>query len=378
MKKYMKFAGLLFVLVFPVAVNAGDFLYTTNSGTITITGYTGSGGDVVIPDTINDLPVTRIGYRAFYNRTSLTGITMPVGLTNIDYEAFANCSGLTGITLPAALTGIGYYAFDNCRGLKGGLMIPSGVTNIGYRAFRNCSGLTGSLTLPVALTGIGCEAFYNCYGLTGGLTIPAGVTYIGLYEYFDMYASYDAFFGCSALTSITVDGLNTNYSSVDGVLYNKEQTMLLRCLEGRTGSLTIPAGVTSIETIACVNCSKLTGNLTIPAGVTNIGNGAFYNCSGLTGNLTIPASASMRYPSQVFYNCIGLTSITVDALSTNYSSFDGVLYNKAQTSLLLCPLGKTSDLFVPDSVTNIPLQQEYGDSYRFYLSQCGALTSITV
>ncbi len=55
----------LLVLALITAVQAQDYTYTTNNGTITITQYTGPGGAVTIPDTINGLPVTSIGDQAF-------------------------------------------------------------------------------------------------------------------------------------------------------------------------------------------------------------------------------------------------------------------------------------------------------------------------
>src|SRR5687767_8739555 len=68
---------LLWLLLTLPAVVQAQFSYTTNNGTITITGYTGPGGAVVIPATINGRPVTRIGDQAFYYETSVTGITIP-------------------------------------------------------------------------------------------------------------------------------------------------------------------------------------------------------------------------------------------------------------------------------------------------------------
>jgi len=78
-------------------VQAKDFNYTTNNGTITITGYTGSGGVVTIPSTIHGLPVTSIGTNAFQNCTNLTSIKIGNSITNIADSAFLDCTSLTGI-----------------------------------------------------------------------------------------------------------------------------------------------------------------------------------------------------------------------------------------------------------------------------------------
>jgi hypothetical protein len=88
----------LLLLTLPAAVQA-QYTYTTNNGTITITGYTGSGGAVDIPGTITGLPVTSIGYEAFRNCTSLTNVTIPNSVTSIGYGAFVWCTSLTNVTI---------------------------------------------------------------------------------------------------------------------------------------------------------------------------------------------------------------------------------------------------------------------------------------
>src|SRR5258708_15303861 len=80
---------MLLLLTLPAVVQA-QFNYTTNNGTITITGYTGPGGAVVIPETINGLPVTRIGDYAFYLKTSLTNLTIRNSVTSVGYGAFSS------------------------------------------------------------------------------------------------------------------------------------------------------------------------------------------------------------------------------------------------------------------------------------------------
>ena len=94
-----------------------DFEYEIDDSEVTITGYTGNGGDVVVPSTLGGLPVTNIGYRAFYNCRGLTRITLPNSLTTIGDRAFSGCTGLTSVTLPNSLTTIEHGAFDGCTGL---------------------------------------------------------------------------------------------------------------------------------------------------------------------------------------------------------------------------------------------------------------------
>ena len=78
-----------------------NFKYEIDEGRVFITGYTGAGGDVIVPSTLGGLPVTNIGYRAFLRCTSLTSITLPNSLTTIEHGAFDGCTGLTRRTLDA-------------------------------------------------------------------------------------------------------------------------------------------------------------------------------------------------------------------------------------------------------------------------------------
>ncbi|NDB97234.1 MAG: DUF5011 domain-containing protein, partial [Verrucomicrobia bacterium] len=159
------------------------FTYT-NSGTgLTITGYTGTGGNVVIPATIGGVAVTAIGKNAFQSNSNLTVVTIPEGVTAILDGAFAGCSGMTAITLPNSLTSIGNYVFDGCSSL-GSIIIPDGVTSIGANAFAWCTSLS-SITLPSGLKKILSGTFCS-------ITIPGGVDEI----------QYNAFLNCSKLASV--------------------------------------------------------------------------------------------------------------------------------------------------------------------------------
>ena len=192
------------------------------------------------------------------------------------------------------------------------------VTSIDGYSFEGCSGLT-SVTIPTSVTSIGNDAFCGCSGLTS-VTIPPSVTSIGVYVFSD----------CSGLTEINVSASNTKYQSIDGILYNKAGNILICCPEGKKGSVTVPASVTSFGDYAFYDCSGLT-SVTIPTSVTSIGNDAFENCSGLT-SVTIPTSVTsigmwafdrsgltgVTIPASVtsiggwaFYDCSGLTSVTV-------------------------------------------------------------------
>jgi hypothetical protein len=110
------FSAILLVLL-PFAA-LSQFTYITNNDALTITRYTGLGGDVTIPATINGLPVTSIGNAAFFESISLTSLTIPNSVTNIGAAAFQYCSSLIAITIPDSVRSIGYVAFFFCTSLS--------------------------------------------------------------------------------------------------------------------------------------------------------------------------------------------------------------------------------------------------------------------
>ena len=120
------------------------YTYTTAAGAVTITGYTGTGGVVNVPATINGLPVTIIGSNAFGNCSTLGRVNLPDGLTTIGDLAFLNCSNLSRATIPTSVTSIGLGAFVDCPKLTS-ITIPAGVTSIENYAFLNCTSLASAL-----------------------------------------------------------------------------------------------------------------------------------------------------------------------------------------------------------------------------------------
>ncbi|HUD82558.1 MAG TPA: leucine-rich repeat protein, partial [Candidatus Saccharimonadales bacterium] len=167
----------------------GQFIYTTNNGTITITGYTGSGA-VNIPGMINNLPVTGIGQNAFKD-LDLTSVTIPDSVTTIGAHAFDTCTALGSVTIGSGVTSIGDLVFQDCFSLTN-VTIDNGVTSIGGWMFADCSSLT-SVVIPDSVTSIGEEAFSYCTSLTS-VMIGNGVTSIGEI----------AFQGCFSLATITI------------------------------------------------------------------------------------------------------------------------------------------------------------------------------
>ena len=344
----------------------GDFEYgVLSDGTVNITDYNGSAEKVVIPDTIDGKSVTSIGDRAFKDCTSLTSITIPNNVTNIGYSAFCGCSSLASITIPNSVTEIGGWAFCDCTSLKS-ITIPNSVTSIGESAFKDCTSLT-SITIPDSITSIGGSAFRGCTSLTS-IMIPDSVTEIGWY----------VFGGCTSLTAIDVEVGNNNYTSVNGVLFNKDKTELICYPIGKSDkSYTIPNSATSIGDRAFYWCTSLT-SITIPNGVTEIGSEAFGDCTSLT-SIMIPNSVT-EIGDSAFSGCASIKSITIPNSVTEIGSsvFSGC---RSLTSITI-PNSVTSigDYAFGDctSLTNITIPNsvtEIGDSA---FENCTSLTSITI
>ena len=136
----MLLAGLIVSGCVAIRTEVYDYASYDNRS-IAITEYIGPGGAVVIPDTINGLPVTSVGGIAFAYCDTLTSITIPNTVTNFGFRLFSYCNNLTNVVLPIGITYIGDYTFEDCTSLRD-ITIPASVTNIGEGAFLNCKNLT--------------------------------------------------------------------------------------------------------------------------------------------------------------------------------------------------------------------------------------------
>jgi len=169
----------LLLLTASEAVEA-QFRYATNGGTITITGWSGSGA-ANLPATINGLPVTSTGYGAFYESEegpwNLTSVTIPASVTNIGYEVFAVCEFLSSVKMTNGVTSIGGEAFYANFNLNS-ITIPASVTSIRDDAFGTAGGLQSDYFEGNAPT-IGSDVFWGpprqsiiCQAPPGGVTSP--------------------------------------------------------------------------------------------------------------------------------------------------------------------------------------------------------------
>ncbi len=218
--------------------------------------------------------VTSIGDKAFCCCYSLTDINIPNSVTSIGYHTFYDCNSLENINIPNGVISIGNFAFENCTSLKS-ITIPGSVMSIGDYAFSNCTSLS-DISMMNGVVAIGERAFDRCRSLTS-ITIPSSVTSIGLQAFH------------TSLESIIVSPENVNFASIDGVLYNKNITELIKYPYKKADTtFIVPNSVTVIKESAFQGSSL--ANLYLPNSVTTIEKSAFRNCFSLS--ITIPNSVT--------------------------------------------------------------------------------------
>ncbi|MCH5211294.1 MAG: leucine-rich repeat domain-containing protein [Oscillospiraceae bacterium] len=319
--------------------------------------------------------VASLGRMAFYNCSALEKVHIEEGLTSIGMEAFWNCSNLSEINIPSSVTYIDGDAFkdtaiyynnldsgvlyiDDCliyadKSISGTYAVDNGTRLIACGAFSNCSELT-EITLPDSLKNINRSAFSGCSGLTE-IIIPDNVTTIETSTFIrcsnlssikigksvnniDTYA-FDAVNAAgfapetyNNLTDIYVDTDNTSYTSIDGVLYNKDMTELVKYPARKTlTEYKIADGVTKICDYAFADCDSL-NNIMIPKSTTNIADSAFNRCNGLkavfyTGSsrewkdISIGENNEILSSASIRYNAVGTASpIILDTVTATAKS----------------------------------------------------------
>lgn len=275
-------------------------------GTIEITDCTSSATSINIPSTIDGKSVTSIGNNAFYSCKNLVNITIPDSITSIGNNAFEYCASLKSVLIPGSVKSIGNAAFNRCESLMNIEVIKNNsnyFSQDGVLFDKNKTKLIQypignkriAYDIPNGVKSFGDCAFDSCSTLKN-ITIPDSVTSIG----------WGVFSGSTSLTNIDVSENNLNYSSYEGVLFNKNKTELIKYPIGneRT-SYNIPAGVINFGDVFS-DCKNLV-NITIPNSVTNIGVGAFWQCVNLA-SITITNSVT-SIGNYAFYDCKNLKDI---------------------------------------------------------------------
>jgi len=193
-----------------------DYLtYTVSGSSIRITGCDKSAEEIVIPDTIDGIPVTVIDWYAFENCNKLKSVTIPDTVTHISRYAFAHCISLETVNMPKSLYAIEQYAFYDCPKLKG-VSLPENLVIIEQRAFCGCDSVT-EVTIPASCTTVGEYAFLDCDSLSE-ITAQGTETSFG---YRSMGYEYDNGYGIKK-------GFHIDASGGTAVDYAKENGIRLK------------------------------------------------------------------------------------------------------------------------------------------------------
>ena len=278
----------------------GDFTYVLIGEHAEVVGYSGDNTEVVIPNTLGEYAVAGIGKYALSD-SSIETIEFPETLTYIEEGAFAGTL-ISSISIPASVISIGDFAFDYCYNLAsitvdennknycsddGNLYskdktelvryaigktettwtIPNAVTTIKNGAISDSEYLT-DVIIPNGVTHIGRYAFG--WGAWETLTIPASVVNI----------SSGAFVSCENLKEINVDSNNLNYCSDNGVLFDKNKTVLIQYpIEKTENSYKVPKGVTVISSESFAG--SILQSILFPQSLETVEKQAFENCQDL-------------------------------------------------------------------------------------------------
>ncbi|ERJ11880.1 leucine-rich repeat domain-containing protein [Haloplasma contractile] len=315
-------------------VKTGQSPYSVSYESVTIHNYNGNEKEVIIPSTINGAKVKRIGASAFSGNEQIEYIKIPHGVEYIETSAFENMPRLQTVELPDTITYIGDRAFSFNPNLTKVSVKHISTTVIDDVTFRQ--------EMPSNLEYLGYGVFLGSDQLTR-LEIPRKLKDIGKLTNFPQ-APYMR----ENLIDIDVHPANPYYSSRDGVLFSNDGKTLIRYPQGKTyTSYTIPSTVETIAPQAFAGNSHL-NEITIPDGVKVIGDRAFSSVPLST--VALPKSV-MDISINAFSNSV---HYEISSENPNYQSEDGIMFNKAMTSLIKYPQKKILTTYtVPDTVTEI-------------------------
>lgn len=270
--------------------------------------------------------ITEIGKASFNGANKITGVEIPDSVTLISDYAFQYCKSLTKIEIPGTVKKIGNWwgnvngqIFNGCSNLKE-VILEEGIEEISGRAFDSCSKVK-EWKLPKSLKRIGPCAFRNI-----------SVEEFNISENVESIAA--TFISSSNLSRINVDSNNKYFTSVDGILFDKDSTRLIKYPENRDGnSYEVPNTVKTIDANAFISCKNLQ-TIVIADSVEKIGDSAFDGSKLKTINL---GGGITNISNKPFYGAWNLTNINVITENDKYESENGILFNKGKTILIKYP-----------------------------------------
>ena len=362
--------------------------------------------------------VKHIDKYAFYNCQGLTKLNFNDGIERIENDAFGSCEKLTSVNFSETLKSIGAFAFVECKKLSE-ITIPQSVTSVGEYAFSGCENLA-SVTVSDDLPYVGGRAFEKTKWLNSQ---PDGVVYIGKSAY-----GYKG-----DMPKNTELSLKSGITNISGYAFYEEKNLtsvkipetvnrignwaFLDC-EGLK-NVNIPDGVKRIESWTFSNCSSLT-NITVPDSVTvldglafsyctnlknielsknltEIGMGALSHCTSLEtidipdsviimDNIAMAGCSELKSVNigsnlktvggQVFAGCTSLEKVNVNLNNKNYTSENGIWYDKNKTKIILYPYNKKDSAYTtPTSLKE--LCNGYVGSYGMLLDNSN-LKTVTI
>lgn len=287
--------------------------YVKEDGTAELTGYSGSETELVLPSVLDGYTITSIRSEFLYGRGNIVKVSIPDSITYIGYGAF-NGTGLTTVEIPGSVKSIVGDAFAHCQELTS-VIIHEGVEMLGWAAFSNCPKLE-TIALPDSILYIS-DSFAN----TGYGNNPDNwendVLYIGSY--------------------------------------------LIDAKETLSSSYRVKEGTKAIASQAFANCTQLQ-EVILADSVVSLGGGAFSCCNSIK-NIYLPRNVCSVYyledldwtHAHAFANMEQLEYISVDPNNPYfYADENGVLYNKAEKSLIVYPPANQAKTYrIPDGTLKI-------------------------
>ena len=278
----------------------------TSSYTVTGIGKS-TDAELVIPDSYNDLPITKIDDKAFWGCSQITSVKIGKNVESIGANAFAECSALKRAELPDAVMKIGERAFFSCPSLES-VTLGSKIRKIEASAFEKCKALK-SVALPESLAALGNSAFFECESLesvtVGDKAIEMGIS---VFDKTAMLKAKDKWENGVLYLGKTL--LKVDTEKTDELVIKDGTTLIapFAAVDTKISALTIPSSVEKIGNSAFANSDGITA-VTIPDSVKTIDASAFASCSALK-TATLPDSVR-SFGSHVFIHCTALTSANI-------------------------------------------------------------------